>query len=142
VNTVAPDASAQADLRFIRPDDGARALAAVEAIIAEPNLPGTQASLEITARFEPLVASDASRRLFEHYADCARALGQPVRAEFAGGCADSGFAASAGAPTLCAVGPIGGHAHSPEEYVEIDSIVPRAQALALAVMRIDRSDVR
>ena len=56
---------------------------------------------------------------------------------FAGGCADSGFAASVGAPTICAVGPIGGCAHSPEEYLEVDSIVPRAQALALAIMRLE-----
>ena len=28
-------------------------------------------------------------------------------------------------------------AHSPEEYLEVDSIVPRAQALALAIMRLD-----
>ena len=58
-----------------------------------------------------------------------------VREEFAGGCADSGFAASVWAPTICGVGPIGGRAHSPEEYLEIDSIVPRAQALALTILR-------
>ena len=56
--------------------------------------------------------------------------------EFAGGCADSGFAASVGAPTLCGVGPIGGRAHSPDEYLDVESIVPRAQALALAMMRL------
>jgi len=59
-----------------------------------------------------------------------------VTGEFAGGCADSGFAASVGAPTLCGVGPIGGRAHSPDEYLDVESIVPRAQALALAVMRL------
>jgi len=30
----------------------------------------------------------------------------------------------------------GGRAHSPEEYMEIDTFVPRAQALALAVLRV------
>ena len=137
VNTVAPHATAELDLRFIHPEEGARTMAAIEAIVAEANVPGTRASLEITGEFEPLVASDASRRLFEHYAACARALGQTVEGMFAGGCADSGFAASVGAPTICAVGPIGGRAHSPEEYLEVDSIVPRAQALALAIMRLD-----
>ena len=101
------------------------------------DVPGARASLEISGEFEPMVASDASRRLFEHYVACARSLGQTVESVFAGGCADSGFAASVGAPTLCAVGPIGGRAHSPEEYLDVDSIVPRAQALALAIMRLD-----
>jgi glutamate carboxypeptidase len=137
VNTVAPHATAELDLRFIHPEEGDRAMAAIEAIVAQANVPGTRASLEITGEFEPLVASDASQRLFAHYAACARALGQPVEAMFAGGCADSGFAASVGAPTICSVGPIGGRAHSPEEYLEVDSIVPRAQALALAIMRLD-----
>jgi len=137
VNTVAPHATAEVDLRFIDPQEGARAFRALEAIVAEANVPGTRASLEITGAFEPLVQSDASRRLFEHYAACARALGQTVEGIFAGGCADSGFAASVGAPTVCAVGPIGGRAHAPEEYLEVNSIVPRAQALALAIMRLD-----
>jgi glutamate carboxypeptidase len=44
--------------------------------------------------------------------------------------------ASVGAPTLCGVGPIGGRAHSPDEYRDLESIVPRAQALALAIMRL------
>jgi glutamate carboxypeptidase len=137
VNTVAPYATAELDLRFIHPQEGERSLAAIEAIVAAADVPGTRASLEITGEFEPLVASDASARLFEHYAACARSLGQTVEGVFAGGCADSGFAASVGAPTLCAVGPIGGRAHSPEEYVDVASIVPRAQALALAIMRLD-----
>jgi glutamate carboxypeptidase len=55
---------------------------------------------------------------------------------FTGGCADSGFASAAGTPTICAVGPVGGRAHSPEEYLEIDTLTPRAQALALAVLRL------
>ena len=137
VNTVAPHATAEVDLRFIDPEQGALALLAVEAIVAESNVPGTHARLEIIGEFDPMVSSEASQRLFEHYAACARSLGQSVEPMFAGGCSDSGFAASAGAPTVCAVGPIGGHLHTPDEYLDIESIVPRAQALALTIMRLD-----
>ena len=55
---------------------------------------------------------------------------------FTGGCADSGFASATGTPTICAVGPVGGRAHSPDEYLEIETLVPRAKALALAVLRL------
>jgi DNA-binding transcriptional LysR family regulator len=41
--------------------------------------------------------------------------------------------------TICAVGPVGGKAHSPEEYLEIDSMVPRAQAMARAIMRLEKA---
>jgi glutamate carboxypeptidase len=137
VNTIAPSASAEIDLRFIRPADRTKAMAAIEAIVGQSFVPGTKARLEITGEFEPMVASEASQRLYDHYAACAAALGQTVEPMFAGGCSDAGFASSVGAPTICAVGPVGGRAHSPEEYLEVDSIVPRAQALALAIMRLE-----
>jgi len=41
-----------------------------------------------------------------------------------------------GTPTVCAVGPVGGKAHTPEEFLVVDSLVPRAQTLALAVARL------
>jgi len=96
----------------------------------------TGAKLEIFGEFLPLVETPDGERLYRHYAGCAEALGVNIPAEFTGGCADSGFAAGAGAPTLCATGPVGGKAHTPEEYLELDSIVPRAQALALAILRL------
>jgi glutamate carboxypeptidase len=136
VNMVAPSATAGLDLRFVRPADRDTAMAEIERIVAHSHLAGASARLEITGEFKPLVATEDSKRLYEHYAACTRDLGQPVREEFAGGCADSGFAASAGAPTICGVGPIGGRAHSPDEFLDVKSIVPRAQALALAVMRL------
>ena len=39
-------------------------------------------------------------------------------------------------PLICGVGPVGGKAHSPEEYLELDTIVPRAQAAALTILRL------
>src|SRR5215471_9829494 len=136
VNMVAPSASAALDFRYIQPADRDAGMAEIERIVAHSHLTGASARVEITAEFKPLVASEESKKLYALYADCARDLGQAVREEFAGGCADSGFAASVGAPTICGVGPIGGRAHSPDEYLEVDSIIPRAQALALAVMRL------
>lgn len=138
VNTVAPSARGEVDLRFITPDQRAVTMAKVEQIIATSNVAGTSATLEITGEFLPLVETQAGRHLFEHYAGCAREVGFDPPAEFTGGCADSGFAASTGTPVLCGVGPVGGRAHSPDEYLEINTLVPRAQALALAILRFDR----
>ena len=136
VNMVAPSAAAALDFRYIHPADRGAGMAEIERIVAHSHLPGAHTKLEITAEFKPLVAGEESKRLYALYAACARDLGQDVREEFAGGCADSGFAASVGAPTICGVGPIGGRAHSPDEYLEVDTVIPRAQALALSVMRL------
>jgi glutamate carboxypeptidase len=83
-----------------------------------------------------VVQNETSKILFDAYRAAAKDAGLPdISGEFAGGCADSGFTASVGAPTICAVGPVGGNAHTAQEYLDLDSIVPRAQALALAILR-------
>src|SRR5262249_59763782 len=127
---VARSATAALDFRYIHPADRDAGIAEIERIVAHSHLPGARAKLEISAEFKPLVASDESKRLYALYADCARDLGQAVREEFAGGCADSGFAASVGAPTICGVGPIGGRAHSPAQHPEGERLLPPAPAPA------------
>ena len=137
VNTTAPHAEGRIDLRYVKPADRAPALAAIQRIIDTPVVPGTTAKLEILGEFAPLAQSADSEVLFGTYAGASRDLGLTVTGEFSGGCADSGFTAGVGCPTICAVGPVGGNAHTAEEYLEIASIVPRAQALALAILRLD-----
>ncbi len=139
VNTVAPWAKGEIDLRYVTPADREVAMARISEIIATSFVAGTSATLEIAGEFLPLVESPDGKRLFDLYTACAGQLGLKVGAEFTGGCADSGFAANVGAPTLCATGPVGGLAHTPEEYLEVETIVPRAQTLALAVMRVARA---
>jgi glutamate carboxypeptidase len=123
-------------MRYIDPADCAATLAAIETIIATATVPGTTAKLHINGEFLPVVQSESSKVLFDAYRAAAKDAGLPhLEGEFAGGCADSGFTASVGTPTICGVGPVGGNAHTPQEYLELDSIVPRAQALALAILR-------
>ena len=136
VNTTAPYAEGQIDLRYIEPADRATVMAAIEKIIATSSVPGTSATLTVKGEFLPAVQSEGSKALFEGYQAAARQVGlTTLQGEFSGGCADSGFTAAVGTPTICGVGPVGGLAHTPEEYLELDSIVPRAQALALAILR-------
>ncbi|MFB0490281.1 glutamate carboxypeptidase [Methylobacterium sp. OAE515] len=130
VNTVAPRATCEIDLRYVTPPDRAAAMDRIAAIVADSTVPDTTAHLTIKGEFLPLVQDEASRALFETYARVSAQQGTPVAGEFAGGCADSGFTASVGCPTLCAVGPVGGKAHSPEEYLEVATLVPRARAMA------------
>jgi glutamate carboxypeptidase len=136
VNTTAPYAEGQIDMRYVDPKDRATVMAEIERIIATPYIPGTSATLTIKGEFVPVVQSESSKALFENYQAAAKQTGlTTLQGEFSGGCADSGFTAAVGTPTICGVGPVGGLAHSPEEYLELDSIVPRAQALALAILR-------
>ena len=133
VNTVAPAATGEIDMRYSRHADRNRILGAVEKIVATEHVPGTSATLRIKGEFLPLEQTDGDTRLLAHYKKAALQAGLTVEGESTGGCADSGFTSAVGTPTLCATGPVGGLAHTPEEYLEVDSIVPRAIALANAI---------
>jgi glutamate carboxypeptidase len=136
VNTTAPHADGEIDLRYVNPADRAPALAALQAIVDKATVPGTHAKLEIAGEFLPLNSGAVAEELFSTYQGAAATVGLKVEGEFTGGCADSGFTAAVGCPTLCATGPVGGNAHTPEEYLEVDTLVPRAQAAALAILRL------
>ena len=136
VNTTAPSAEGQIDLRYVKPEQRGAMLAALQKIIDTPTVPGTTARLEIKGEFLPVTQTPQGEELFSCYQAAAADAGLKVAGEFTGGCADSGFTAAVGCPTLCGVGPVGGSAHTPEEYLEVDSVVPRAQAMALAILRL------
>ena len=136
VNTTAPRAEGQIDLRYVKPTDRARALASLQEIVDTAVVPGSTARLEVLGEFLPLTTTGAAQELFASYQAAAADAGLSIQGEFSGGCADSGFSAGVGCPTLCATGPVGGNAHTAEEYLEVASLVPRAQALALAIVRL------
>ncbi|HET6234040.1 MAG TPA: M20 family metallopeptidase [Acetobacteraceae bacterium] len=139
VNTVAPWAGGEIDLRYVDPADREDVMARVGAIIDRAFLPGTKAELSIKGEFLPLTQTPAAKRLFEIYVSAAADTGFKTEGEFTGGCADSGFTAGVGTPTICAVGPVGGKAHSADEFMHVDSLVPRAQACTRAILRLEQA---
>lgn len=138
VNTIAPRAQAEFDLRYTDPARREPLLARIGEIMRKPCVPGTRTQWEIAGEFLPLASNPRSQALFEHYVRCASECGLAVGGEFTGGAADSGFAAAVGAPTVCATGPVGGKVHSVDEFMMTDSMVPRAQALALSILTLPR----
>ncbi len=139
VNTVAPWAEGQIDMRYVNPADRDDVVARIQKIVDTSYVPGTKATLAIRGEFKPLTQSPAAKKLFELYVDAAQASGFATEGEFSGGCADSGFTAGVGAATLCSVGPVGGLAHSPDEFTDVASFVPRAQACARAILRLEQA---
>lgn len=136
VNTTAPQAEGRIDLRYVHPNDREYALDAIQRIIDAPTVPGTTATFEILGEFLPLTKPAGSEELFTTYVEAAADAGLTIAGEFSGGCADSGFTTSVGCPTICATGPVGANAHTAEEFMDVESLVPRAQAMALAIMRL------
>ena len=69
-------------------------------------------------------------RLEEMAVSIANELGFPLKGAATGGGSDISFAGQAGTPGLDGLGPVGGLDHGPEEYVDLNSIVPRTALLA------------
>jgi glutamate carboxypeptidase len=134
VNTVADHAQAQLDVRFPGSVDHEALHEKILRIICRESLCNTHAHVTREGVFLPLVASEAGQRLLAKYQESASKLDMKVEGEFTGGCADSGLTASVGAPTLCATGPVGGDVHTDREWLRVDTIVPRAQMLALTIL--------
>lgn len=135
VNTVAPLATCGIDLRYVDPEDRDEIVGKILEVGETCSVEGASSSISIKGEFRPMKPSVEAGELFDAYAANAGDAGLSIKGEFSGGCADSGFAAAVGAPTLCGVGPVGGKAHTPEEYLELSTMVPRAQAIALTILR-------
>jgi glutamate carboxypeptidase len=134
VNTVAARATAAIDVRFPTLNIMEKILGEVREICNCCELPGSASRILHEGNFLPLEQDEAGRKLLDLYAGAAAELGLDVAGEATGGSADSGFTAALGTPTLCGTGPVGGSAHTDDEWCQIDTMVPRAQALALAIL--------
>ena len=136
VNTVAARASAAIDVRFPTLNIMEKILGEVREICLCCELPASESRILSEGNFLPLEQDEASRELLEIYDQSAAQLGFRVSGEATGGSADSGFTAALGTPTLCGTGPVGGNAHRDDEWCRIDTMVPRAQALALTILAV------
>jgi glutamate carboxypeptidase len=134
VNTIAARATAAVDVRFPTLNIMEKILGEVREICRCCEFPGSEGRILREGNFLPLEQDEAGRKLLDNYARAAAGLGFQVAGEATGGSADSGFTAALGTPTLCATGPVGGNAHRDDEWCRIDTIVPRAQALALTIL--------
>ena len=104
-------------------------------------VPDTSVEIAEMGRHWPMEKLDRSGRLVEHAQAVARRLGFDVRDVATGGASDANTTAGMGVPTIDGLGPIGGNDHSPAEYLELDSIVPRTTLLAGLLLAIARDPV-
>jgi glutamate carboxypeptidase len=135
-NTVAAKASGEVDVRFVDGQQRDRLIADIEEILGRSTVPGTTTTFERQSESLPLAPTPDNVALSAIYREAAAFVGFEVSGEFTGGCADSGIASSAGAPTVCATGPVGGKAHTEEEYILADTLSKRAAIVAASILRL------
>ena len=137
VNMIAPSATAEVDVRFKTMEARDAVWERITEILETAYVPGTTTEVVQSKGFLPLQQSPESKEVFDLYVKCGAEAGLKIEGEFSGGSADSGFTAQVGAPTVCATGPVGANAHTPEECMRLDTMVPRAKTVAMAIMRLN-----
>ena len=134
---VVPDlATYEIDLRSPTRPAMEAAEAELRLMVARPTIADTTTSIEEVSRHWPMEKLPQSERLVAHAVALAERLGFPLRDASTGGASDGNTTAGLGVPTLDGLGPIGGLDHSPGEYVEVGSIVPRTTLLAGLLLAI------
>lgn len=130
-SNVIPDwAEAEVDVRIAAAEDAAALRQAILEALERPGVPGTRSELDGGPGIPPMPRTAATDLLFELARQVASELGIDLRGATTGGISDGNRIASLGTPVLDGLGPVGGLDHSPDEYVELESIVPRTALLA------------
>ena len=137
-NVVAERCDLDVDVRSTTAD-GLRAVeAAVREVAAATEVPDTTVEVDVRVSWLPMEKLERSGRLVAHAQAIAARLGFAVPDTSTGGASDANTTSGMGVPTLDGLGPIGGNDHSPAEYLEIDSIVPRTTLVAGLLLAIAR----
>ncbi|HSL75884.1 MAG TPA: M20 family metallopeptidase [Candidatus Limnocylindrales bacterium] len=137
-NVVAERCDLEVDVRSTTAEGLHTVEAAVREVAAATEVPDTTVDVDVRVSWLPMERLERSGRLVEHAQAIADRLGFAVPDTSTGGASDANTTSGMGVPTLDGLGPVGGNDHSPAEYLEVDSIVPRTTLLAGLLLSIAR----
>jgi glutamate carboxypeptidase len=129
---VVPDyAEARFDLRFLHLEDKEATEERWRELLRQQRVEGVRLELEVDPHLKtPLVCTPAALQLAQQAQEIAHMLGFSINHVLTGGASDASYAALHDVPALDGLGPVGGSDHSPDEYLLLDSVAPRAALLA------------
>jgi len=129
-NVVADRCYAEIDLRAWTEDAAETAVARFREIAAHPHVEGTAARFWGDMSFPPWAPGDGRvAALLALIQEAGRELGLELRGIPTGGGSDGNHASQV-APTIDGLGPQGSFAHSPDEYIELPTLIERAKVNA------------
>ncbi len=136
-NIVAEEAVMTIDMRARLVTEQDEAEAAILRILERSTVPDVTTTVEKLAGTRPMEKTPASAELVEAAVAIAAQLGFELADAETGGSSDANTTAYAGAPSIDGLGPVGGNDHTPLEYIEQSSIVPRTTLLAALLLSVE-----
>jgi glutamate carboxypeptidase len=135
-NIVAEAAVLTIDMRAATRREQDEAEAAIMRILESSTVPDIKTAVQKHANWRPMERTADSARLVETAKAIAGTLGFGLSDAHTGGGSDANTTAGLGVPTIDGLGPVGGNDHTPLEYIEKSSIVPRTTLLAALVLTV------
>ena len=130
VNVVPDYAEVSFDMRFLNAVDKLETEKLWRQMMQVKRIADVQLELEIQPdNRDPMVCTDGNLILARQAQEIANSLGFSVNHAFTGGVSDANYVSSFGLAALDGLGPVGGLDHSPDEYMVMSSIAPRAALL-------------
>ncbi len=135
-NTVPAHARCEVDVRFLTAADGERVAREIEQAAAAAAVEGTSLEVRRSGSRPPLERTEASGALAAEYGACQAEGGLGSgEAPPAGGGSDASTTSAAGVASIDGLGPRGSGFHTPEETIDLGSLVPKAAALVRFLAR-------
>ena len=131
-NVVPEEATAEVDLRVLKPTEFERIHASLHAL--KPVLDGTTIEVSGELNRPPMPFDEIMKATFEKARRIATGIGMQLRAGGTGGASDANFVAPLGVPVLDGLGAIGAGEHTGREFIFKHSLPERAELLA-AILR-------
>ena len=136
INTIAPSAEASIDVRIETYEQASEIDKAIKEICSYSDVAGTTLELSGKITRPPMLVTEGSKKLLRVIQEEGEKLGLELTGEKSGGGSDGNLTSSVGVPTVDGLGPIGGNAHSEDEYLYIPSLTERALLLAKVIERL------
>jgi glutamate carboxypeptidase len=134
-NAVPDSAAAWGNVRFPDPASADELGAMLDSLQTEADaMPGVVVRRSFNRPAKPLIPG--TERLALRARGVAEDLGMTLPFEKTGGVCDGNIMQDAGLPTIDTVGVRGGGLHTPEEWIDLTSLVERCQMLAILIARL------
>jgi glutamate carboxypeptidase len=133
-NTVADQAMAEIDTRFLTGADAEDTAWRIHRIASQCTVAGTTAELLKIGERPPMEQNSGNSRLFQTIRHEAERLGMACVEELRSGVSDANTIARAGIPVVDGMGPIGACDHSDREYMIRKSLPARTRLTACSIL--------
>ena len=137
-NVIPDHAVADADIRALVSEEFDRVEREMAEVVKNKLIPDTEVTATLTRSFPVMPQNPQTDALAAMAQRVYGEIGRTLQLVGSGGAADSSLSAGVFKPTLDGLNLVGGNAHTDQEFVTVDSMVPRFYLLTRMVMELGK----